>query len=139
MKTRLDVEALLSCAGLIIAVALNGCSATGSYSSFQTDTKIRVGDMARQAFQYEGIERHPVIVIPGIFGTQLTDPETKTIVWGQFTGEEMVANFSAEQLRLLSLPMEEGKDLKDLRDTVIPSGVLEAVKKDMTDALEFGG
>jgi len=53
---------------LIIAVALTGCSATGSYSSFQTDKKIRVGEMARQAFQYEGIDRHPVIVIPGIFG-----------------------------------------------------------------------
>src|SRR6266446_6306752 len=120
--------ALLSCAMLIIAVALNGCSATGSYSSFQTDPKILVGDMARKTFQYEGIERHPVIVIPGIFGTRLTDPRTKAIVWGQFTGEEMLANFSAEQLRLLSLPMQEGKDLEDLRDLVIPSGVLEVVK-----------
>lgn len=137
---------------LIFAVALNGCSATGSYGSFKTDDKILVGDMARKAFQYEGIDRHPVIVIPGIFGTQLTDSETKKIVWGKFTGKEMVANFSATQLRLLSLPMEEGKNLADLRDTVAPSGVLEAVKvrlfglplhinayKDMTDALEFGG
>jgi pimeloyl-ACP methyl ester carboxylesterase len=137
---------------VIIAVALSGCSATGSYASFRTDKKILVGNASRKAFQYEGIERHPVIVIPGIFGTQLTDPKTKTIVWGQFTGEEMVANFSTEQLRLLSLPMEEGKNLKDLRDTVIPSGVLKVVKvrllglpldvnayKDMIDGLEFGG
>ncbi|HUK82888.1 MAG TPA: hypothetical protein VLZ12_09695 [Verrucomicrobiae bacterium] len=152
MKAELDPPKILSCAVLIIAVALNGCSSTGSYSSFGTDEKILVGDTSRKAFQYEGIERHPVIVIPGVFGTQLTDPKTKTIVWGQFTGEEMLANFSAEQLRLLSLPMEEGKNLDDLRDAVIPSGVLKVVKvrvlglplhvnayKDMIDALEFGG
>src|SRR5258705_414560 len=105
MKTRFDPKALLSRAGLIMAVALNGCSATGSYSSFQTDKKIRVGEMARQAFQYEGIDRHPVIVIPGIFGTQLTDPKTKKIVWGQFTDAEMLTNFSAQPFRLLTLPV----------------------------------
>jgi len=152
MKTELHPRSILSCAVLIVAVASNGCSATGSYGSFGTDNKILVGDTTRKAFQYEGIDRHPVIVIPGMFGTQLTDPETKAIVWGRFTGMEMVANFSAEQLRLLSLPMGPGKDLKDLRDAVVPSGVLEVVKvnilglpldvnayKDMTDALEFGG
>src|SRR5260221_121109 len=128
MRTKLDARSMLSYALLIIAVASNGCSATGSYGSFRTGNKILVGDMTRKAFQYEGIDRHPVIVIPGIFGTQLTDPETKAIVWGRFTGMEMVANFSAEQLRLLSLPMEQGKDLKDLRDVVVPSGVLEVMK-----------
>ena len=152
VKIRVSLQEISRCAVLISAVAFTGCSATGSYGSFRTDNKILVGDMTRKAFQYEGIERHPVIVIPGIFGTQLTDPETKSIVWGQFTGKEMVANFSAEQLRLLSLPMEEGKGLEDLRDPVIPSGVLETIKvrllglplhvnayKDMTDALELGG
>lgn len=136
----------------LLAIALSGCSATGSYSSFQSDPKILVSDIARNAFQYEGMDRNPVIVIPGIFGSRLKDPESKTVVWGQFTGGEFLGNFSAEQLRLLSLPMAEGKDLKDLRDTVIPAGVLEVVKvrllglplhvnayKDMTDGLELGG
>ena len=152
MKMRIDPTTLLRWSILIIAVALNGCSATGSYSSFQVDRNILVGNVSRKAFEYEGIERHPVIVIPGIFGTQLTNPETKAIVWGQFTGMEMVADFSAEQLRLLSTPMAEGKNLEELRDVVIPSGVLEVVKvkllglplhvngyKDMIDALELGG
>jgi pimeloyl-ACP methyl ester carboxylesterase len=152
MKAKLNAREISCCAVLITTVALTGCSATGSYGSFRTDDKILVGDMSRKAFQYEGIERHPVIVIPGIFGSELTDPETKTIVWGQFTGKETVVNFSAEQLRLLSLPMEEGKDLQDLQDSVIPSGVLEVVKvrllglplhvnayKDMIDALQLGG
>jgi pimeloyl-ACP methyl ester carboxylesterase len=137
---------------LILAVTFNGCSATGSYNSFKTDRKILIGDGARKAFQYEGLERHPVIVIPGIFGSRLVDPESKRIVWGLFTGKEMVENFSAKQIRLLGLPMEEGKSLSELRDAVLPAGVLETVKvrllglpihvngyKDMIEALEFAG
>ena len=152
MNVKTSPGALVNLTMLMLAIALNGCSSTGSYSSFQSDQKILVSDIARKAFQYEGMDRNPVIVIPGVFGSQLKDPESKTIVWGQFTGGEFLANFSAEQLRLLSLPMEEGKNLEDLRDTVIPSGVLEVVKvrllglplhvnayKDMIDGLELGG
>jgi hypothetical protein len=152
MRLRFGPQSIVSGALLIITVALTGCSATGSYGSFQTDQKIRVGGIIQKAFQYEGIARHPVIVIPGIFGTRLTDAATKANVWGQFTGSEMVADFSAEQLRLLSLPMAEGKELKELRDGVKPTGVLEVVKvrvlgfsmqvnayKDMIDGLELGG
>jgi pimeloyl-ACP methyl ester carboxylesterase len=152
MNVKSSPSAFRNFALLTLAIALNGCSSTGSYTSFKSDQKILVGNTASRAFQYEGMDRNPVIVIPGIFGSQLKDPESKTIVWGQFTGSEILANFSAEQLRLLSLPMREGKDLKDLRDTVIPSGVLEVVKvrllglplninayKDMTDGLELGG
>ena len=137
---------------LILAVAFHGCAATGSYSSFKTDRKILIGDGARKAFQYEGLDRHPVIVIPGIFGSRLVDPGSKRIVWGLFTGKEMIENFSAKQIRLLSFPMAEGKSLSELRDEVLPAGVLETVKvrllglpihlngyKDMIHALELAG
>ena len=137
---------------LILAIAFNGCSATGSYNSFKTDRKILVGDGVRKAFQYEGLERHPVIVIPGIFGSRLVDPGSKRIVWGLFTGKEMIENFSAKQIQLLSYPMEEGKRLSELRDGVVPDGVLDKVKvkllglpiyvngyKDMIDALDSAG
>ncbi len=141
-----------SCAFLILALVLNGCSATGSYSSFKTNRKILVSDKTREAFRYEGLERHPVIVIPGIFGSRLVDSESKKIVWGLFTGKEMVENFSTKQVQLLALPMVQGKSLSELRDTVLPDGVLETVKvrllglpihvngyKDMVDALEVAG
>ena len=137
---------------LILAVAFNGCSATGSYNSFKTDRKILVGDGARAAFQYEGLERHPVIVIPGIFGSRLVDPGSQRIVWGLFTGKEMIENFSDKQIQLLSYPMAEGERLSELRDAVVPDGVLDTVKvrllglpihvngyKDMIDALESAG
>lgn len=148
----LKSKKIFSSAFLILAVAFNGCSATGSYNSFKTDRKLLFGDRAREAFQYEGIERHPVIVIPGIFGSRLVDPGSKRTVWGLFTGREMVENFSTKQIRLLSLPMAEGKSLSELRDAVLPAGVLETVKvrllglpihvngyKDMIHALELAG
>jgi pimeloyl-ACP methyl ester carboxylesterase len=136
----------------IVTFVFSGCSATGSYNSFKTDRKILISDQARRAFQYEGLERHPVIVIPGIFGSRLVDSASQRIVWGLFTGKEMIENFSTNQMRLLSLPMTEGKSLNELRDTVLPAGVLETVKvrllglpihmngyKDMINALEFAG
>lgn len=137
---------------LIIALALSGCSATGSYSSFKEDRKILISDRDRKVLNYEGIERRPVIVIPGIFGSRLVDTASKRIVWGVFTGKEMIMNFSEQQIRALSLPMEEGKMLSELRDTVVPAGPLDTVKvkmlllpihvngyKDMIDALEYAG
>jgi len=137
---------------LVLTLGLNSCSATGSYGSFRTEKKILVGDLAEKAIQYEGIERNPVIVIPGIFGSRLVDSLSGDIVWGRFTGKETLTNFATKQLRLLSLPIEENPQLASLKDTVVPSGVLETVQarllglpvhvnayKDMIDALEFGG
>ena len=124
----LNSKKIFHCAFLVLAVAFNGCSATGSYNSFKTDRKILVGDGIREAFRYEGLERHPVIVIPGIFGSRLVDPGSKRIVWGLFTGKEMIENFSSKQIQLLSYPMEEGKSLCELWDGVVPAGVLDKVK-----------
>jgi hypothetical protein len=138
--------------GLTAIIGLSGCSATGSYGSFKKEDRILVGDLTRKAFRYEGIERNPVIVIPGVFGSRLVDSATGEIVWGKFTGEETLANFSTKQLQLLSLPIiENGRPSKSV-DTVIPKGILETVQarflglpvhvnayKDMIDALELGG
>jgi hypothetical protein len=148
IKTKKVICSLL----MVFAVTANGCSSTGSYGSFRTEEKILVGDSAQKAFEYEGIERVPVIVIPGIFGSRLVDSTTNKTVWGAFTGKESLTNLSKEQVRLLSLPMEEGKSLAELKDTVVPAGALETINvrllglpihvngyKDMIDALEKAG
>ena len=176
----------LSSAALILAIALNGCSATGSYSSFKTNRKILIGNETLKIFRYEGLERRPVIVIPGIFGSRLVDSGSKKVVWGLFTSKEIIESFSIEQFRdldipaakemidalqarasslplakdmiellqsrTLALPMAKGKTLAELRDKVVPSGVLDTVNvsmlgvpipmngyKDMIDALESAG
>jgi hypothetical protein len=137
---------------IVFAVTANGCSSTGSYGSFKTNEKIIVGDLAEKAFQYEGLERNPVIVIPGIFGSRLVEETSKDVVWGAFTGKEALEKYSSEKARLLSLPMEQGKSLAELKDTVVPAGALETINvrllglpihvngyKDMIDALEKAG
>ncbi len=137
---------------LILVLVLSGCSATGSYSAFKTDRKILVGDGIKKVFRYEGPERHPVIVIPGIFGSKLIDRGSKQVVWGLFTGKEMIANFSEDQVRALSLPMIKSRELAEIEDNIIPAGALDTVEvrmlglpihingyKDMIDALNFAG
>ena len=96
---------------LITSVALSGCSAKGSYTSFQVQHKPLFGDKAKSIFDYEGLDRNPVIGIPGIFGSRLINSDNGEVVWGQFTGLEMITKYSKEKIRLMSLPMEEGKSL----------------------------
>lgn len=72
-------------------------------------------------------DRNPVIVIPGILGSRLKDSETDTTVWGAFVfGAADPQN--AEGARLISLPMDEGRPLADLRDGVQPDGVMDSIK-----------
>lgn len=42
--------------------------------------------------QYHGVDRNPVIVIPGILGSKLKDDSTGRIAWGAFTGTYISPN-----------------------------------------------
>ncbi len=138
----------------ILSVVLDrgGISATGSYGSFKTNQRILVGPLLEHAIHYQGIERNPVIVIPGLFGSRLVDSASGGTVWGEFTSKEILSSFDTKQLQLLSLPIAEKDQRLQGRERVIPGGVLETVQarilglpvhvnayKDMIDALEFGG
>ncbi|MGB2600805.1 MAG: hypothetical protein WBD12_02170 [Candidatus Omnitrophota bacterium] len=73
--------------------------------------------------KYGKPQRNPVIVIPGLLGSRLIDPETDTVVWGAFSGR--YADPSKKNgARLAALPMQEGVPLKDLKDSVVPGGAL---------------
>jgi len=73
------------------------------------------------------VDRHPVIVIPGILGSKLKDAQTGQVVWGAFAGG--YANPKrAQGARLFALPMREGAKLRDLKDGVVPNGALEKLK-----------
>jgi len=76
--------------------------------------------------------RNPVIVIPGILGSKLYDQEEKMTVWGVFNGQFSGPN-SAESTRQVALPMEQGKELRDLKDNVISTGALDRIR------LKIGG
>ena len=76
--------------------------------------------------------RNPVIVIPGILGSKLVDPVSGKLVWGAFGGSSIKPT-TANGARLMSLPMQEGLTLSQLRDEVEPAGALDRVR------IEFAG
>ncbi len=82
-----------------------------------------------RAAQHHGVARNPIIVIPGIMGSRLRDPESGNIVWGSFSGD-YVSPFWSSGARLIALPMREGAELHELRDEVQPDGVLDRVRVD---------
>jgi hypothetical protein len=144
----LGIVALCVCIPLLFV----SCTPVGSYQSNVKLNKPLFGEVAQRSVQYEGIERNPVIVIPGMFGSRLIDAETKDIVWGEFSGQEGLVGLNRERVEALALPMESGKPLSDLRDTLIPDGPLDQLQVkvmllqlrldaygDMIDSLRYGG
>jgi len=77
-----------------------------------------------------GAQRKPVIVIPGILGSKLEEPGLQTPVWGAFTYGAADPDTVAGA-RLVALPMEKGKPLSELRDTVVPTTVLDTLELDV--------
>lgn len=88
--------------------------------------------------QYHRPDRNPIIVIPGILGSRLTEQATGMRVWGAFNGMSVDPS-TAEGAELLALPIHNEEDctdgdpcsLKDQRDTVTSDGVLDEIKLDI--------
>lgn len=75
---------------------------------------------------YHGIDRNPIIVMPGVLGSKLKDRASGKTIWGAFGGN--YANPSIdEEVRLIALPMRKSVALRDLRDDVVPDGVLDQI------------
>jgi len=85
-----------------------------------------VAAIYREAARTESARRRPVIVIPGILGSNLVQQDTGRIVWGAFSGT-YADPLTAEGARLIALPMGNGP-LSELTDDVIPNGALDRVK-----------
>lgn len=104
-------------AGALLAV---GCSATLSPAP-------DLGGLYNRAAQAGDARRNPVIVIPGVLGSKLEDPESGRVVWGAFAGT--YANPERpDGARLVALPMALGEALRELRDRVQPAGALDRVR-----------
>ncbi len=126
------VGALSSCASLMcIMIAVAGCSSPdasiGSYDSSAVYNRPLHSAIAKKSMSYEGVERNPVIVVHGFLGAQLKDSKTGEMIWGGFTGMNVLKGFSKEQLRGISIPMAMGKPLRDLKNDVQPASILKNV------------
>ena len=110
--------------GRLLLVALIGLLLLGCSSSEETADLSALYD---RAAQYHGVERNPIILIPGLIGSKLTHAPSDTTVWGAFTGEYADPR-TARGARLVGLPMREDAPLAALRDSVRPDGALEEVE-----------
>ncbi|MEQ8850200.1 MAG: hypothetical protein RIB32_00285 [Phycisphaerales bacterium] len=105
----------------LVSLALVGCA-----SSAPTPDLARIySDPAKLI----GNDRRPVIVIPGILGSKLEDPSSRTPVWGAFVYGAADAD-KPDGARLIALPMREGVPLRELRDEVTPTDVLDQIEVD---------
>jgi len=95
-----------------------------------TSSKISVPNLSaiyNAAAQDHGPERNPVILIPGILGSELRDPSENKIIWGK----ELSANANpqtAEGIRKISLPMKLGSPLSSLQDGMVSSDSVSSVR-----------
>jgi pimeloyl-ACP methyl ester carboxylesterase len=102
-------------------------SATGSYDSKSVYNRPLYSNIAKQSMAYEGVDRNPVIVVHGFLGAKLKNFRTGRSVWGEFKGIDILKGYSNEDLRELGVPMEIGKNLKDLKNDVRPYSILNNV------------
>ncbi len=86
-----------------------------------------LGGLYTEAAMNHGPEINPVIVIPGILGSRLKDPESGKIVWGAFNRDGVNPSRS-QGARLVALPMQQGARLAELIDGVVPDGALDKVR-----------
>ncbi len=98
-----------------LLLVLNGCSTpVGSYISDET-----AGEKIDFA-QYRELPRNPLVVIHGLLGARLADSGGEP-VWGVFRPRLR----EQENLCLLAYPMERGKTLAGLRDSVHAVTILD--------------
>lgn len=112
---------------LVFIMVLSGCavdSATGSYDSMQLFVDSMPGSMAMRLAEYEGPERHPVIVIHGLLGSKLMNRDTGRMVWGEFSRR----SFDDEFMRSISHPMRPGVPLNRIYDNIVPAGLLKSAE-----------
>ena len=94
---------------LLASVAFSGCS--------QKKPVIKLGEIYNRSAKSHPIDRHPVILIPGIQGSRLVDSETDTVVWGAFGNVGLNPN-TPQGLDLFSVPMKIGAPLNELSDSI---------------------
>lgn len=98
-------------------------AATVSLGCGSPDPAPDLAKLYNQAAAYRGIDRNPIILIPGTGGTRLIEPRSGRIAWGTFGSDDGNPE-KPEGAELVALPMREGVPLADLVDDVIPENTI---------------
>lgn len=117
--TEIKTPYLMRLAGLGLLIALAGCASKPEPAALDV--------IYNRAAITDRPDRNPVIVIPGILGSRLKDTDSERTVWGAFVGGAADPQ-DADDARLISLPVEAGRDPSELRDNVEPDGVMESIR-----------
>lgn len=115
------------CASMIGALAFGCKTSLDDYTSNAKYGSSIVGPLQKKAYDYQGIYRNPVIIVHGFLGSNLLDKETGNNVWGKFGGGDSFT-LSDQKMRALSIPMSQGKPLRELKDNTVPNGALNTVE-----------
>ncbi len=115
MRSQLYIRYLVC---VLMCLLVTSCKSTPPHAEVNT--------IYHRAAQYHEPDRNPIIVIPGILGSQLVDTESGRTVWGAFRGS--FANPSRpEDAQLIALPIDDKTPFAELDDGVRPDGVLETL------------
>ncbi len=100
----------------VVALVLAACGALGGSPRFSL--------LYSPAAQHHGPDRNPIIAIPGILGSRLRDPATGVLAWGALEAGAADPQ-DPEGARQIALPIGADQAFTDLRDDIVPNGVLE--------------
>jgi hypothetical protein len=106
-------------------VLLGGVAGAAAYAALKTrppDTEPDLHLLYTPAAMHHGVDRNPIIVIPGLLGSRLRDPASGRIVWGAFDGVAADPG-TPEGARLVALPFTDASQSR-----VTPDGVLDRVQ-----------
>ena len=113
MRIQLFIRAAVC---ILICWQITSCKSTAPHAE--------INSIYHRAAQYHEPDRNPIIVIPGILGSQLVHAETGKTVWGAFRGS-FADPRRADDAQLIALPVDDKKPFDELNDGVQPNGVLE--------------
>lgn len=96
--------------------------AKGNFSA-ELDSAIEYEQQIRRS----NFKQNPIIVIPGILGSNLASLENENTLWGDF-GKSFADPKVDENLRMITLPMQMGKTLDQLQSKSKADGSLRYLK-----------
>ena len=101
---------------------LSSCSRPGEKEVPQ------LGEIYQQAAaSHQSEQLNPVIVIPGILGSKIKDPESGKSIWGVFDNEFLNLN-RPENFQIAAVPIQKGSAISQASPRGVPDGAVSSLR-----------